>query len=67
LQDFGGFIVYDFMLLDVVEGGDCKTTFVVGVDGEIDVAEVGKVWVDGIGADFVAGEMVFVGGYEAPS
>ena len=60
-DDLAGLVADDFVLLDVVEGGDGEAAGVVGVDAEIYVAEVGDAFVDGVGGHTVAWSFAFRG------
>ena len=65
-DDLGGFVGHDGLVLFVVEGRDGEAAVVVGVHGEVDVAEVREVGVEGVGRDLLAGDFVG-GGDEAPA
>ena len=61
-----GFVADDPALLDVVQRRYREAPFVFRVHFEIDVAQVCKFWVDGVGRHVLAGEL-FVFGCEAPA
>lgn len=65
-NDLGGFVGDDFVLEFVVQGRDGEAAGVVGVDGEVDVAEVREFGVERVWGDVLAGELL-VGGCEAPA
>jgi hypothetical protein len=64
-DDFGGFVRYDRLGFLVVECWDGEASGVVWVDGEVDVAEVCEVWVQGIWVRVSWQGLVF--GCEAPA
>ena len=64
-DDLAGFVVDDGFQLGVVEGGHGEAAFVLRVDLEVDVAEVGDALVDGVWGYVFAGEFL-VGGCESP-
>lgn len=67
-DDLGGFVGHDRVVLFVPEGRHGKAAVVVGVDGEVEVAEVGVLGVEGVGMGEVAGDFVlFIFRDEAPS
>ena len=49
-----GFVVDDCFFLGVVEGGNGEAAGVVGVDGEVDFADVGEVRVKRVRVDVLA-------------
>ena len=65
-DDLTGLVVDDRLVLLVVEGGHGEAPVVVRVHGEVDLAEVGEFWVEGVGRDFFARDVVGFGG-EAPA
>lgn len=67
-DDFGGFVGDDCVVPFVPEGGDREAAFVGWVHGEVQVAEVGVFWVEGVRVGEVTGDGgFFVGGHEAPA
>lgn len=64
-DDFAGFIVHDFFLLDVVQGRDGESARVFGVLFEIDVAQMRVFFVNRVGLG-VGSRDFFVGGGESP-
>ena len=65
-DDLGRFVVDDRLVLLVVEGRHGEAAVVIGVHGEVDLAEVGEFWVERVWGDFLAGDVVGFGG-EAPA
>lgn len=65
-DDLARFVADNLALLDVVEGWYREAAFVFGIDFEVDVAQVGEIWVDGVGRHVVAREL-FIFGCEPPA
>jgi len=57
-DDFGGFVADDGFFLLVPEGGDREAAAVVLVDLEVELAEVGVVWVEGVFGYVLAGDLL---------
>lgn len=57
-DDFGGFVADDGFFLLVPEGGDSEAAAVVLVDLEVELAEVGVVWMEGVFGYVLAGDLL---------
>lgn len=66
-DDFTAFVADDFLLLFVVEGGDCEAAGVIGVTFEVDVSDVGEFGVEGVRDCVGSWEVFFVWGGESPA
>lgn len=59
-DDIGGLVADDCFLFLVVESGHSETAVVVRVDLEVDLAEVGVFWMQGVFGHVFAGAVLVI-------